>query len=321
MIGRILATCGWVAHQAGRPFRAGPLRALGRAPVVALGLLLVVLAALPFILPQLEPQPQDVTVQQIFDGEVTHPDGWVRLRGGIFPLADSPTGTDGEFALLVDAANTLRAIVISSDDPVAGAPSAARTGHLVAATVVVEEELPIEATVAGTRPRIVPDRLVELDAVTTPVRSVLWPLSIVPVLLGVVLLIGARTGYPIFRPSTDVDVLAGPLGAGERVPAAYAGRIGPNVRELADPGGVLLLVRRGPHGNLLTAQPLADDDGPAPAPVSIGGSWTAGRLGDVYTISETVPALVVRSELVDAIFLFARTAERDRVAALVSVDR
>jgi hypothetical protein len=30
---------------------------------------------------------------------------------------------------------------------------------------------------------------------------------------------------------------------------------------------------------------------------------------------------VIRSELVDATFLFARRAERDRVAALISVER
>jgi hypothetical protein len=108
---------------------------------------------------------------------------------------------------------------------------------------------------------------------------------------------------------------------GERVPSAYGGRIGPNERSLADPGGALLLVRRGPKGSLLTAQPLADDGGVAPAPVPIGGSWTSGRVGAVHTLTETVPALEVRSELVDATFLFARSAERDRVAALVAVDR
>jgi hypothetical protein len=55
--------------------------------------------------------------------------------------------------------------------------------------------------------------------------------------------------------------------------------------------------------------------------VTIGGGWTVGRVGDVHALTETVPALIIRSELVDATFLFARTAERDRVAALVSVER
>jgi hypothetical protein len=150
---------------------------------------------------------------------------------------------------------------------------------------------------------------------------VLWPLSILPLLLAAMLVIGSRVGYPVFRTTSEIDVLTGPLGPGERLPAAYGGRIGPNVRDLADPGGALLLVRRGPKGNLLTAQPLADDGGVAPAPVTIGGSWTSGRIGYVYTVSETVAALLIRSELVDATFLFARRAERDRVAALITVER
>jgi hypothetical protein len=321
VMGRLLAICGWLAWQAGRPFRFGPMRRLGQAPVIGLAILLLVLAAVPIVLPQLDPQPQDVTVQEIIDGGVVEPTGWVRLRGRVVGLEDSPTGDRGRFALLVDGADTLRSIVLRSDEPMEAAPSAMLTGHLAAAPVLVEEALPIEATVAGTPPQIVADQVVDLDGTPKPVRVVLWPISILPALLAVLLIVGARVGYPIFRPATEIDVLSGPLGPGERLPAAYGGKIGPNERELADPGGVLLLVRRGNSGNLLTAQPLADDGGTAPAPVTIGGSWTGGRLGYVYTVSETVPALVIRSELVDATFLFARTAERDRVAALIAVDR
>ena len=152
-------------------------------------------------------------------------------------------------------------------------------------------------------------------------RVIHWPLSILPILLAAVLLVGARAGYPVFRPTTEVDVLTAPLGPGERVPAAYGGRVGSNVHDLADPGAALLLVRRGANGNFLTAQPLADGGSVAPPPVTIGGSWTSGRVGYVHTVTETVPALVVRSELVDATFLFARTTERDRVGALIAVDR
>ena len=288
---------------------------------MVVGVLLIGAAAAPLVIPQLDPQPQDATVQEIIDGEVVEPSGWVRLEGRVVPLADSPTGERGSFALLVDRADTLRSIVARAGEPMDAAGSAVVTGHLATVPVVVEEELPIEATVAGTPPQIVADQLIELDTIPKPERVVLWPISILPALLAAALLIGARVGYPIFRAATEIDVLSGPLGPGERLPAAYGGKIGPNERELADPGGVLLLVRRAASGNLLTAQPLADDGGVAPAPVNIGGSWTGGRLGYVYTASETVPALVIRSELVDATFLFARTAERDRVAALISLDR
>jgi hypothetical protein len=320
MVGRILAICGWLAWQVGRPFRATPLRRLGTAPVLAIAALLLVLAAAPIVMPQLDPQPEDIGAQAIFDDAVTHPDGWVRLSGRVVPLTEAPTDLSGSFALLVDAAQPLRAIVLHTDAPMDPAASTIVTGRVITAGVILAEELPIEATVAGTPPRIVGDAVLEVDPVAKPARMVSWPVAIPPVLLAMLLIIGARSGYPLFRPTTEIDVLAGPLAPGERLPAAYGGRIGPNQRDLADPGGVLLIVRQGPKGNLLTAQPLTDDGGVAPAPVTIGGSWTAGRLGYVYTVSETVPALVLRSELVDATFLFARTAERDRVAALVTVD-
>jgi len=321
MTGRLVAICGWLAWQVRRPLRRTPLRSVGNAPAVVLAVLLVALAALPIVAPMLEPQPQEATVQAIIDEEVSEPTGWVRLRGRLVPLQESPTDDRGRYGLLVDAADTLRAIAVRSGEPVEPAESTVVTGRVVEDSVVVREELPIEATVFGTPPQVASDRLVELDPAPVPERVVVWPLSIPPLLLAGILLVGARAGYPIFRPTTEVDVLATPLGPGERLPAAYGGRVGPIERDLADPGAALLLVRRGPRGNLLTAQPLADDGGVAPQPVTIGGSWTSGRVGYVHTVSETVAALVIRSELVDATFLFARTAERDRVAALVAVER
>lgn len=322
MVGRLLALCGWLADRVLAPLRRTFLRRLGRAPVVALALLLLVTAALPIVIPLADPQPETVGVQAIFDNAVAEPDGWVRLRGRLVGLEQPPAPErDGPFALLVDADRPLRAIVVVTDAP--DRDLTTLTGRLEPATVTVEEELPIEATVAGTPPRVVPDQVVVADPVAHPERSIWWPLAIPPALLAVLLLIGARSGYPVFRQTVEVDVLAAPLGPGERVPAAYGGRIGPGRRELADPGGVLLLVRRGPRGNLLTAQPLPDEGGAtaAPAPVTIGGGWTSGRLGYVHTVRESVPALVLRSELVDATLLFARVAERDRVAALVSIER
>lgn len=308
MIWRFLALCGWLARRT-------------RRLATAFALVLALLALAPIVAPLLDPQPQDVTVQEVIDGAVDAPAGWVRLRGRTVPLAESPTGERGRFGLLVDEADTLRAIVLRADAPVDARASTMVTGRLAPAAVIVEEQLPIEATVAGTPPNVVADRVVDLDAEPKPERVVHWPLSIPPALLAAMLLVGVRVGYPIFRPSTEIDVVSGPLGPGERLPAAYGGRIGPNVRDLADAGPVLLIVRRGPMGNVLTAQPLAESGEVAPQPVEIGGGWTSGRVGYVSTINETVPALIVRSELVDATFLFARTSERDRVARLVAVDR
>lgn len=316
-MGRLLALCGWLAWRVGTPFRGS-----SRAAIVAIAGVLIVLASVPIVIPMLDRQPEDATVQQIFDGSTSHPEGWLRLRGRLTPLTASPTAEAGSFALLVDAENPLRAVVVGgSPEDVDARASTTVTGTLAPGSVTVEEELPIEATVAGTPPRIVEDQIVVLDSTPRPVRSVPWPIAIPPLLLAAILLIGVRVGYPLFRVTSEIDVLAQPLAPGERIPSAYGGRIGPNHADLADPGGVLLLVRRGPGGNLLTAQPLADGAATAPQPVLIGGSWTSGRIGSVHTVRETVAALHVRSELIDATFLFARTAERDRVAALVAVER
>ncbi len=325
-MGRFLAFSGWLAWQVRRPFRRLRLGRFSTAPVYALALVLVVVALLPVVVPLLDPQPTDVDVPAIFEGNVSEPGTWVRIEGRAFPLATSPTGEPGDYALLVDADRLLRAIVVRAPQAFADVPPEEveiqpYSGRLLALPAVVDTEaLPIEATEAGTPPQVVADRIVELDAVAKPERSVLWPLGILPLLLAVVLVVGARVGYPVFRQTKEIDVLAAPMGVGDRLPAAWGGRIGPNWSDLADPFGALLIVRRGPTGNVLTAQPLAEQ-GPAPAPVTIGGGWSTGKVGYVHALNETVPALAIRSELVDAIFLFARTAERDRVAALVTVER
>jgi hypothetical protein len=316
MVGRALAACGWLAWQVRRRAPGG-----GMVAPVAAGVVCLVLAIVPLVIPLFDAQPQDATVEEIRDGAVTQPDGWVRLTGRVQPLSGSPTGEDGHFALLIDAANSLRAIVIRADRAFEVEPSTTISGHLATAGVVVTEELPIEATVFGAPPTILGDRVIDVDAAPKTARATWWPLSILPLLLGLALLVGAWAGYPVFRPSSEVDVVSAPLGPGERIPAAYGGRIGSIVADLADPLGALLLVRRGPKGNLLTAQPLAEGGGIAPQPVTIGGSWTSGRVGHVFALRETVAALRIRSELVDATFLFAKTSERDRIAALVAVDR
>ena len=322
VIGRFLAICGWLAAYVGRAFRARPLSRLRPAAPIVLAVLLLGVAAVPLVVPLFTPDADDATVQAIIDGDVDEPNTWIRLHGKVVRLTEPPSDRPGGYALLVDEANELRAIVVRADGQPEATESTFVTGHLVAEPVVIDEDdLPIEATVFGAPPQIVTDHVVELDPMPKPARVTPWPLAIPPLILAAMLIIGARVGYPVFRSSTEVDVLSVPLGPGERLLAAWGGRLGEHVRDLADPGGAILVVRPGPKGNLLTAQPLPDDGGPASPPVAIGGGWTNGRTGYVYARSETVPALLVRSEVVDVIFLFTRTGERDRVAALVTVER
>ena len=284
-------------------------------------MLLVVLSAVPIVVPMLDAQPQDATIQDIIDRADHRADrlGAAARRGRAADRRRRP-GSPATTGCSSTRPIPLQAIVLRAADEPEAAESTMVTGHVVPAIALVEE-VPFEATVFGTPPVVVVDRIVELDAVAKPERVTWWPISILPIVLAILLVIGARAGYPIFRPTTEIDVLSTPLGPGERLPAAWGGRLGPNERDLGDPGGALLVVRPGPKGNVLTAQPLPDDDGLAPPPVAIGGGWTSGRVGYVYTASETVPALVIQAEDVDATLLFAKTGERDRVASLVAVER
>jgi hypothetical protein len=140
------------------------------------------------------------------------------------PLAESPTGSPGAYALLADADEPLRAIVLRTDAPMEAAASTVVTGRVITAGVIVTEELPIEATVAGTPPRIVGDAVLEVDPVAKPVRMVWWPLAIPPVLLAMLLIIGAA---PAIRssarpPRSTYWLLRSLLGNGSRPRTAAA---------------------------------------------------------------------------------------------------
>jgi hypothetical protein len=314
MVGRLLAFSGWLAWQVRR-------RAPGanpNAPRVAAAAF-ALLAFVPLLLPLFDAQPHDVTVEQIRGGAVD-PTGWVRLVGRIQPLSQTPTRSPGHYALLIDAARPLRAIVVQSDEALEVQPRTTITGHLRSAGVALTEDLPIEATVFGAPPTVLADRLVDLDPMPKAARVIPWQLSIPPAIVALVFLVGTRAGYPVFRPSSEIHAVSAPLGLGEQIPAAYGGRIGSTLADLADPLGAILSVRRGEMGNVLTAQPLAEGGGVAP-PVSIGGRKASGRVGYVFALRETVAALQIRSEHVDATFLFAKAAERDRIAPLVAVER
>ncbi|MEO5985671.1 MAG: hypothetical protein ABIW50_02315, partial [Candidatus Limnocylindria bacterium] len=213
-MGRAMALVGWMAWVLRRPFDRRGWSSVGNFVAPALAAMLLVAAAAPIVIPLLDPQPEDVSVQQVFDGAVVNPDGWVRLRGRITPLGESPTGEPGTFGLLIDAERRLRAVVVQTTATLEAIALTTVTGTLVERSAVVSVELPIEATEAGTPPRVVSDRIVLLDKSPKPVRAILWPLAIVPALVALSLLLGSRVGYPIFRPSMEIDVLARPLAAG-----------------------------------------------------------------------------------------------------------
>lgn len=284
---------------------------------LALGLGLV--AMLPFLTSLVAPQPDDLSVAAVGAGMETHPERWVRISGRVVPLNERPNPRPQEYGLLVDADDPLDAIVVRSPSRIQAAENTMLTGHIIDDLVFVDEELPIEATVFGTPPVIVPDRLVQLDAEPQPPHETFWPMVIIPALLAAALGIGLAAGYPLFRTSRETNVLASPLLPGERIPTAVAGKVLSQQIEMLNPANGLMVVRPGPRGGILGLQ-LLNPQGPAPPPVQVNDGASTGRLGYVYTINETLPSLALRSERLDAILMFAKVSERDRVAALVELE-
>ena len=238
-MGHVLAICGWMAWQTRRLFDG--TRLSGASTMLA-----------PIASPSCSscspPFPcccrssthsrEDVAVQQIFDGTVSHPDGWVRLQRPHLPVAGiahrrgrhlRTPHRRGEPPARRRRRERGRARAAGQRDHHRHPPRA-RGGEL-------SRRLPIEATVAGTPPRRRrPDRRARRCRQAGAATVVPWPLAILPILLAAMLLIGARVGYPIFRPAADIDVLASPLAPGERLPSAYGGRIGPNEASLGRAG-------------------------------------------------------------------------------------
>lgn len=315
---RLAVACGWVVHLLRRAF--GWLRVIPpTAAVVALMVVLVALSAVPIVIAARERQPQEVTVEDVLADQVTDAEGWIRLRGAVEEVAVEST-LEGMYALLHDRDDSTLAILLRSDAPIDDDLTAV-TGHLVPFGVALAGYEPVtEPAEAPGAPRVVGDRLMELDAEPYAERSIAWGLVILPLVLVGLLGIGLRTGYPVFRVAREVDVLAQPMAPGERVPLIVSGRLAEHRISFDEPTEALLLVARSPQGGILTVQLLPSDGGYI-APVAIGPGWTRGTVGYVYTVREEVPALAVEAEETDVILMFGSITERNKAAASVALER
>lgn len=317
MVIRIGLLAAWLVWQLRRGF--GWLRIPSAAGVLALMAVIVALAVVPIVMTAREPQPESATVAAIEAYAVTEPDGWVRLSGEVVPLPGVASLEAGNYALLLDAEQPGRAIVLHADGEILATDLATLTGHVAIAAVDagIQSSLPRELRAAP--PHIVGDRIIELDAAPYPPATVSWELVLLPLIVALALGIGLRMGYPMFRATTEVDVLAQPLAAGERLPIAVAGRLRAHDAPLHDPAEGLLLVARGAAGTALSVQ-LIPPEGGYVAPVPIGPGWMKGRIGSVYTLREEVPALAIEADGVNAILMFARVNERNKAAASVGTE-
>lgn len=303
MFTRLRVLLGWLAYRVDRWLRRlpGPLRRPDqRVWIVVIGLL--ALAALPVVLTLNERQPREVSVAQIATGEAQVGD-WIRLEGEVLSLPVVEDVVPAGHWTLQDPSHPDQSVVLRANGDLNG-------GRQMVTGVLEESELP-EAARLGS----VPGRLVALDAIPSPRRipnPLLWGL---PLFAAIALAAGSRIGYPIFDPGGELNVLARGLLPNESLGARVIGRIGDRWLNLGDRQAASVSVVE-PAGGRRVLLTLIDRGGRA-APDILGEPSVEGVVGYVHSREGSMPAILVTRPDLEVILLFERTADRDRLAAMM----
>lgn len=303
MLTRVRVFLGWLSYRVDRWLRRapGPLRGPDQRLWIVV-VLLVGLAIVPFVIVLGEVQPRELSVAQVAAGEAGVGD-WIRLDGEVLALPVVEDVVPPDHWTLQDRNDPTRSIVMH-------APGELQGGEQMVTGTLVESDLPEEAGMSS-----VSNRIVELDPVPSPRRipnPLLWGL---PLLAAVALTAGSTIGYPIFDPGGELNVIARPLAQGDTLAARVIGRIGERWFNIGDrqPAAIDVVEPAGGRRIQLT---LIERRGRA-APLVLGEPSVEGTVGYVHSRDGSRPAiLVVRPEL-EVILLFDRTADRDRLGAMM----
>jgi hypothetical protein len=305
MLTRLRVWLGWLAYRVDRALRRapGPLRGPDQRLWILVTLLLG-LAVVPFVIELSAPQPREVSVDQIRSGDVALGE-WIRLDGDVLALPVVEDVVPPDHWTLQHGSDPADSIVLraSTDTEVGG-------GGQMVTGILEESELAADAGLSS-----VPNRIVALDPVASPRRipnPLLWG---VPVLLALALAAGSRIGYPIFDPGGELNVIAQPLMTNESRGTRVIGRIGARWCNIGDRQAAAVSVVEPPTGRRVLLS-LIERAGRG-APHVLGEPSVEGSVGYVHSRDGSLPAiLVVRREL-EVILLFDRTADRDRLGAMM----
>ena len=265
-------------------------RSTGRARLIVAGLF--ILSAIPLVVIALSPIPLERTFEELRDGLYPDRSSWLRLEGDLQP---SDVTSAGYVAyVLRDPQNPDLAVTILAPGPMA-------TGH-------------VEVTghpLGGVRAPGTFEAFYA-DPTTEPARHDPWLLIALPALLGLLLLLGERIGYPVMRgESRKGQLAAAPLRPGEEITALWNGQIGSE--DL-------------PPGESRACSVAVDDEGEV-ALVRVrdeGGSRnltvrraTPKVVGRVCRMNGCRPGIEVHGTGSDIVLEFDSAADRDRLAASV----
>ncbi len=288
LLDRLLAAIG--ALGAGAQGLMGGSRTGARALVVVL----LLVSAVPTLWIGSSKRPTDITFDDVRYQRIPAMTSWFRIEGN-----------------LRSANNAVQPLLYELVDPADG------TSYV---NVLALSALPLgPITLTGTLSATGPNGTgyigwFDADAVAEPRQDDRFWLILVPGIVGVLIAIGLRMGYPVVRPERGgraVSMPSDPVrpAPSDGVPAAWAGWIRSENAPLSGPRPCIVTVTPGPDVAQLT---VADGGVERPVPVRRGGAARRVRL---WHLRSGDPALDVRGAGGDIVLVFTDPVLRDRVGA------
>lgn len=254
---------------------------------------LVILSLIPVLIVGSTRQPTDISFADLEAQRIPALTSWFRLEGELREVS-----ADGlHVYTLHDTQDDARAVTV-----VAGSPLA--TGH-----TQVTGRISPESSVAGTF------QTIQADVPTEPPRRDPWLLYSIPAILAILVVQGARAGYPVVRRDpphrSRSRARAVPLGPNERLSARWGGWIGNERVGLGELRRCSLAVAGDRDVCRLT---IRDPQSVRTVPVRRAASNTRVRL---CRTDGCQPGLEVHAQAADVVLVFDDPADRERLAASI----
>ena len=286
LIDRVLAVIGWFAA-AVRRLTGGSSRR-----VTSVALVLFALTAVPILLVATSHRPTDLSFEDMRQERIPPNTSWGRLEG---ELRRTSSAFGGLYELHDTKDPSLYVIVITDAD--------LPDGH----TMVTGQVSP-RFTQTGNAGTIAAD-IPAVPRVDEPI----W-LYLTPAVLGVLLLLGIRLGYPVVRGDRRSDFFRAQVADGEPLPVEWSGRIGKDVVERGEARPATVAVAQAPDATEMDDLTIADE-GTNQSRTARLRQHAAIREVRLCHVGRSEPGLELHPAASDITLSFRDRAARDRLVA------
>lgn len=286
LIDRVLAGVGWFAATV-RRFTGGSRRV---TTMIALGL--CVLTAIPILLVATSHRPTDLTFEDMRLDRIPANTSWGRLEG---ELHRTSSAFGGLYELHDTRDPDLYVIVISN----VSLPD----GH---ATLTGQVSPRLTATGnAGT---------IAADDVAVPrVDEPIW-LYLTPAVIGILLLVGMRLGYPVVRGDRRSEFFRSQVADGEPLPVTWSGRVGGEVVENGHARPATVALAQAEDATDIDELTITDDATDTTRTTRLR-QHAAVREIRMCRVGRSDPGLEIHPAAADIVLTFVDRAARDRLVA------